>query len=393
MYSKHTHPTERALDERRFTPPNIEARRRSYTRGSEVGRGTCRPSNQNQNHTQPATHTTRARASPKITFDVERATRTLLLLIGTGEVPPSPYYNVSLTILEDQRTLDRRRTNTPRPGQQSLATGERIRVLGSTNIHAMVQGTSQLDTRCQGTLEALKLVVGVMSRPSHAAQRGAVRATWGREDASVLVCFIIGVHSKRTPVNPWAPAKKKLVDSRRAGGPPRGQLSTLPELSVLQTEQAVFGDVLLLNGTAEIDSGGTSGLKTLPFWHHVTHMLPGAQWVGKADDDTLVNLANLLPRLPEAPSPLALFGTIKWACYSARRFKHERSAPGVACGRTKFAKSRHPGEQEGLAATYTGPYAFVRSSSDILEPLLAPSLSSLAGMSHAYAFNSALSLR
>ena len=33
----------RALDERRFTPPNIEARRRSYTRGSEVG-DRCRPS-------------------------------------------------------------------------------------------------------------------------------------------------------------------------------------------------------------------------------------------------------------------------------------------------------------------------------------------------------------
>ena len=32
-----------ALDERRFTPPNIEARRRSYTRGSEVG-DRCRPS-------------------------------------------------------------------------------------------------------------------------------------------------------------------------------------------------------------------------------------------------------------------------------------------------------------------------------------------------------------
>ena len=56
----------------------------------------------------------------------------------------------------------------------------------------------------------------------------------------------------------------------------------------------------------------------------------------------LMLLPRLLLRLPASPSPLALFGRIKWACYSARRFKHERSAPRLACGRTKFAKAVHP---------------------------------------------------
>ena len=196
-----------------------------------------------------------------------------------------------------------------------------------------------------------------MSRPSHAEQRMAVRATWGREDYSVLACFVIGVQSKRTPVNPWAPDKKKRLDMLQAV-PPRGQLSTLPQLSVLQSERTTFGDILLLNGSAEIDSGGTSGLKTLPWWQHATTMLPNVEWFGKADDDTLPNLVNMLPRLPSSPSPLALFGTIKWACYSAHRFKHERSAPGSACGRSKFAQARHPGEREGLGATYMGPYMF-----------------------------------
>ena len=45
-------------------------------------------------------------------------------------------------------------------------------------------------------------------------------------------------------------------------------------------------------------------------------------------------------------------------CFVNKRFKHERSAPHVACGRSKFAQSRHEGEPEGLAATYEGPYAF-----------------------------------
>lgn len=213
------------------------------------------------------------------------------------------------------------------------------------------------DVRCQGTTERLKLAVGVMSRPSSVGQRGAVRETWAKEDASVLACFVIGKKLKRTPVNPWAPENKRLRD-RAQTVPPQGQISTLPELQALQLEAATFGDLLLLNGSAEIDSGGTSGLKTLPWWQHAVTQLPRAEWLAKADDDTLINLPQLFARLPASPAPTALLGTIKWACYSARRYKHERSAPRLACGRTKFAQSRHPGEPEGLAATYEGPYAF-----------------------------------
>ena len=213
------------------------------------------------------------------------------------------------------------------------------------------------DRRCQGTSSELKLAVGVMSRPIHADQRSAVRHAWGRADRSVLACFVIGRRSKRTPVNPWAVAWKKAMDAKHAI-PPSGQLSVLPMLPMLMEERNTHGDVLLLNESAEIDSGGTSGLKTLPWWRHAAFMLPAAQWVGKADDDTLLNLPNLLPRLPALPSPVALFGTINWACYSARRYKHERSSPRVSCGRTKFAQSQHPGEPSGLARTYEGPYQF-----------------------------------
>ena len=184
-----------------------------------------------------------------------------------------------------------------------------------------------------------------------------MRRGWGHDDTSVLACFVVGTMLKRTPVNPWAPARKKQLDKAK-DVIPRGQLSPLPELESLKKERAELGDLLLLDDTAEIDSGGTSGLKTLPWWKHAVKNLPNARWLGKADDDTLLNLPNLLMRLPASPSPLALLGSIKWACYSSRRFKHERSAPGVQCGRSKFAQSRHEGEPEGLAATYEGPYAF-----------------------------------
>ena len=213
------------------------------------------------------------------------------------------------------------------------------------------------DARCQGTAEELSLAVGVMSRPGNADQREAVRRGWGHDDPAVLACFVIGVLLKRTPVNPWAPERKKLLDSSQAV-PPRGQLSPLPELDALTQERQSMGDVLLLNGSAEIDSGGTSGLKTLTWWRHAVTHLPRAKWLAKADDDTLLNLPRLFERMPESPSPLALLGTIKFACYSARRFKHERSAPQLRCGRSQFAQARHPGEPAGLGSTYEGPYAF-----------------------------------
>jgi len=132
----------------------------------------------------------------------------------------------------------------------------------------------------------------------------------------------------------------------------------LPLLSALYLERETHGDILLLNGSAEIDSGGTSGLKTLPWWQHAAYRLPGAAWVAKGDDDTLVHVPSLLAKLPDPAPALALLGTIKWGCYSARRFKHERSNPGKQCGRSAFARSRHPGEPEGLEKTYEGPYAF-----------------------------------
>ena len=171
---------------------------------------------------------------------------------------------------------------------------------------------ASVDRRCQGTTEALKLVVGVMSRPHNIDQRAAVRTGWGRDDPAVLACFIVGRLLKRTPVNPWAPARKKLLDMAQTV-PPAGQLSSLPELQALEKERDQLGDVLLLNSTVEIDSGGTSGLKTLPWWIHAATMLPGAAWVAKADDDTLLNLPRLFLRMPSSPSPLALLGTIKYA--------------------------------------------------------------------------------
>ena len=170
------------------------------------------------------------------------------------------------------------------------------------------------DARCQGTADQLQLAVGVMSRPLNGLQRAAVRRGWGHVDPSVIACFIVGVIVKRTPVSPWAPEHKRQADLTRYEGmasPPRGEFIPLAELPALETERSRFGDVLLLNGSAEIDSGGTSGLKTLTWWQHAMEKLPNVRWLGKADDDTLVNVPQVLARLPETPSPLALFGSVK----------------------------------------------------------------------------------
>ena len=186
--------------------------------------------------------------------------------------------------------------------------------------------TAQRGHLCQGTDTPLRLAVGVMSRPANADQRAAVRRTWAAEDPSVLSCFVIGVQLKRTPVSPWAPEKKKKMDRMQATLP-RGQITGHPGLFALQRERSAFGDVLLLNGSAEIANGGTSGLKTLPWWQHAATNLPGAEWVGKADDDTFVNVPTLLLRLPSSPSPQAILGTIKCANIAATAPRHYLSHP------------------------------------------------------------------
>lgn len=84
-------------------------------------------------------------------------------------------------------------------------------------------------------------------------------------------------------------------------------------------------------------------------------------WVGKCDDDTLINVPALISRLGPAlapPPPRALLGTIKWACYSDRRIKWEESFRTWECGRTDFAKTRHPGEPANLSLSYEGPFQF-----------------------------------
>uniref|UniRef100_A0A7S0LEY9 Hexosyltransferase n=1 Tax=Coccolithus braarudii TaxID=221442 RepID=A0A7S0LEY9_9EUKA len=212
--------------------------------------------------------------------------------------------------------------------------------------------------RCQGSTAPLRIAVGVMSRPDHAPQRAAVRKTWGHQQPDdLLVCFIVGRQLKRTPLAPWAPAGKLALEAQ-AGPKARGELTALPLIDSLSRESTEFGDVLLLNGSAEIDSGGTSGLKTWPWWVHASTRLPNAEWVAKADDDTLLNIPALLTLLPRPAPPLALLGTIKWGCYSARRFKHERSHAAGVCGQSAFARSQHPGEASGMASTYEGPYEF-----------------------------------
>ena len=211
--------------------------------------------------------------------------------------------------------------------------------------------------RCDGTTDQLRLAVGIMSRPTNEVQRIAVRDTWaGTAPASVLHCFLVGAVVKRTPRAPWD--KRRAEEMAEADGGPKGEISANPYASALSDEHAKHGDVLVLPNSAEIHQGGTSGLKTLTWWRHVATRLPNAEWVGKCDDDTLINIPRLLVRLPPAAMApeRALFGTIKWGCYSDQRLKWEPSYRTWGCGRTAFARSQAPGERANLSLTYEGPY-------------------------------------
>ena len=135
-------------------------------------------------------------------------------------------------------------------------------------------------SRCDGTSEALRMAVGVMSRPPNVDQRVAVRKSWGRESPAVLACFLVGAVVKRTPRSPWD--KRRVAEMAEPDGGPRGELSPLPEADAIRKEHQQHGDVLMLPGSAEIHAGGTSGLKTLTWWRHVTAHMPNAEWIGKA---------------------------------------------------------------------------------------------------------------
>ena len=196
-----------------------------------------------------------------------------------------------------------------------------------------------------------------MSSPMHREQRVAVRATWGSvAPTTILPCFLVGKLIKRTPRAPWD--VRHAAELAEPDGGPKGELSPNPAADSLAKEHAAHGDVLVLEGSAEIHQGGTSGLKTLTWWKHVAAKLPNVVWVGKCDDDTLVNVPKLLARLPpvESAPPRALFGTIKWGCYSDARLKWEPSWKEWKCGRTQFARSQAPGEPANLSLTYEGPY-------------------------------------
>ena len=233
--------------------------------------------------------------------------------------------------------------------------------LDTRHLHADTADSMALVTtstgRCEGTDAPLFLAVGVMSRPANVGQRMAVRVTWGRATPDlILPCFLIGEQVKRTPRAPWD--KRRPQEMAEPDGGPKGELSPNPSKDALAAEHAIHRDVLVLPGSVEIHQGGTSGLKTITWWRHVSAKMPNVVWVGKCDDDTLVNVPRLLARLPpiaQAP-PRALFGTIKWGCYSDARNKWEPSWKTWGCGRTQFAKSQAPGEAANLSLTYEGPY-------------------------------------
>ena len=203
-------------------------------------------------------------------------------------------------------------------------------------------------------------MLGAAHCDGRARQRMAVRVTWGRATPEVILpCFLIGQQVKRTPRSPWD--KHRAAEQAEPDGGPRGELSPLPEAEAIRQEHAKHGDVLMLPGSAEIHAGGTSGLKTLTWWKHVTAHMPNAEWVG----NQTLTLADRLRhgRLPARGPQRAPLRACEGSCISANacRRKMISAETSQSAGRGRGSKERFALRLEHGAqlCVYTYVYIYI----------------------------------
>lgn len=124
------------------------------------------------------------------------------------------------------------------------------------------------------------LVLGIMTTADRMEKRGLIRelqlpACGKQVDGREIICrFIIGAQTE-------------------AG-----------YLRVLEREQALYGDIVMLDEPENMNNG-----KTINFFRWATRAFPGASFVAKQDDDTFAIPANLVSVLSEHnPESLVYFG-------------------------------------------------------------------------------------
>lgn len=140
----------------------------------------------------------------------------------------------------------------------------------------------------------LKVLVGIMSAPSHKDARMAIRQTWGhyalRQDVSLA--FIVGT-SKEPALN-----------------------------SITTEESTIYGDIIRGNF---IDSYDNLTLKTISFMEWIDNYCAATPFVLKTDDDMFINFSKLLSFIEKHwKSEKTIFGRLarKWKPIRNKRSKY-----------------------------------------------------------------------
>ncbi|XP_014289223.1 beta-1,3-galactosyltransferase 5 isoform X2 [Halyomorpha halys] len=172
---------------------------------------------------------------------------------------------------------------------------------------------------CPELGKRLKVVVGIMSAPSHKDARMAIRQTWGhyalRQDVSLA--FIVGT-SKEVQLN-----------------------------SITSEESTIYGDIIRGNF---IDSYDNLTLKTISFMEWVDNYCSSSPFVLKTDDDMFINFPKLLSFIEKHwKSENTIFGRLarKWKPIRNKRSKYYVSVK-------QFSQPVFPDFNTGPAYLLTG---------------------------------------
>lgn len=172
---------------------------------------------------------------------------------------------------------------------------------------------------CPNLGAKLKVVVGIMSAPSHQEARMAIRQTWGhyalRKDVSLG--FIVGM-SKISSMN-----------------------------DITAEESAVYGDIIRGNF---IDSYDNLTLKTISFLEWIDNYCSQAHYILKTDDDMFINFTKLLGFIDKHwKQEKTIYGRLakKWKPIRNRKSKYFVSPK-------QFSHSVFPDFTTGPAYLFTG---------------------------------------
>mmetsp|Transcript_13716 Transcript_13716/g.40059 ORF Transcript_13716/g.40059 Transcript_13716/m.40059 type:complete len:441 (-) Transcript_13716:429-1751(-) len=167
------------------------------------------------------------------------------------------------------------------------------------------------------------LLLGVPSSPTAvgAQRRDAIRRSWMKEPMlgyEALACFVLSAQTNGSAMEALQAEARERQDLLFVDAPETGALLRQPTRYSCKQGRCKKGR-------------GMPTFKQYAFFQHAAAHLPDVPFVGKVDDDTAVNLPQLLPLLQHAAClPHALVGAINWA--ASVPAAHRSGVRGDRCG-------------------------------------------------------------